>query len=460
MNVIRNYLYNVGYQLLALIVPLITAPYVSRVLTPKGVGYYSYTNSIIQYFALIASVGIGYYGNRQIAYYRDNKEKMSIEFWEILIVKLIFFLISFLLFIFFVRIYNKFSIYLWAQFIYVLADFKRTVIRNTLVKIISTILIFILVRTPNDLVIYILILSLSTLFADLTLWPPLKNIIIPVQLRSLNPWKHIIPTLILFIPQIATQLYVQLNKTMLGVMDSTNASGFYQYSDNLVRMVLAIVTSVGTVMLPHVANTFSKGDIDEVNNLLYKSFDFVSLLAFPLSFGIAGISIKLAPLFYGKGFAQVGEAMLIESSIIIWIAWSNTIGTQYLIPTNKVKDYTNAVSLGAITNIAINIPLIHVWGLYGAMFSTAISEMVVMLYEMIKIGKQIRYKRLLKNCFKYFVASLIMFALVFYLNITLKMSVLSIILEIFIGLIIYSFTIIFLKPSILSEIEVLKKLKF
>lgn len=96
MKVIRNYLYNVGYQLLALIVPLITAPYVSRVLTPKGVGYYSYTNSIIQYFALVASVGIGYYGNRQIAYYRDNKEKMSIEFWEILIVK--FFSLVFLVY--------------------------------------------------------------------------------------------------------------------------------------------------------------------------------------------------------------------------------------------------------------------------------------------------------------------------------------------------------------------------
>lgn len=377
------------------------------------------------------------------------------------------------MFIFFLSIYDRFTVYLWAQYIYVLADFidiswfymgledfKRTVIRNTLVKIISTILIFAMVRTPDDLIIYILILSLSTLFADLTLWPPLKNLIIPVKFKFLNPWKHIVPIMVLFIPQIATQLYVQLNKTMLGIMDSTNASGFYQYSDNLIRMVLTIVTSVGTVMLPHVANNFSKGLIDKVNNLLYKSFDFVSLLAFPLSLGIAGISIKLAPLFYGKGFEQVGKAMFIESPIIIMIAWSNTLGTQYLIPTNKVKDYTNAVSLGAITNIVINIPLIHIWGLYGAMLSTTISETVVMLYEILKIGKQIRYKKLFANCFKYLLASSVMFGVVFYFNATLQMSFLSIIFEILIGIIVYLFILILLKPSILSQITILKKLKY
>lgn len=268
MRVVKNYLYNVGYQVLAIIVPLITSYYVSRVLSPEGVGANAFTNSVIQYFMLIANIGIGYYGNREIAYVRDNKAKMAITFWEIQIVKTIMTIVAYVLFLLFMIFYSGNKTYMWAQSINLVAvafdiswlyqgieDFKRTVLRNTFVKIISMIAIFIFIKSPKDVALYIIVLALSTLLGNLTLWPHAVNNYGHVEHDTrLNPWHHFVPIVVMFIPQIATQLYVQLSRTMLGVMVDQKASGFYQYSDSIIKLVLAFVTATGTVMLPHVAN--------------------------------------------------------------------------------------------------------------------------------------------------------------------------------------------------------------
>ena len=176
MRVIKNYLYNAGYQLLAIIVPLITTPYVSRVLHPVGVGDFSYTSSIIQYFVLIAGMGVGYYGNREIAYLRENRYEMSKAFWEIQIVKTFTTIIAFIIFVLFLYWYEHYILYLWIQAINIIAvafdiswlymgveNFKPTVVRNTIFKILSTIMVFIFVRNSNDVGIYILITALSVI---------------------------------------------------------------------------------------------------------------------------------------------------------------------------------------------------------------------------------------------------------------------------------------------------------
>ena len=329
MKVIRNYLYNVGYQVLAIIVPLITSAYVSRVLRPEGVGANAFTNSIIQYFILFASMGIGYYGNRQIAYVRDNRIKMAKTFWEIQIVKTIMTLVSIIAFEIFLIFYTRQFDYMVAQSLNLVAvafdiswfyegveNFKVTVLKNSLVKIVSMIAIFLFIKGPYDVTLYIVVLALSTLLGNLTLWPDIYRDLPKVKIKSLNPWIHFLPMVELFIPQIATQVYVQLNRTMLGIMVNETASGYYQYSDSLVKLILALVTATGTVMLPHVANAVSHGDMKKVNQMLYKSFDFVSAMAVPMMFGLAAISLTLAPKYYGPGYGPVGPAMMIESIVI------------------------------------------------------------------------------------------------------------------------------------------------
>ena len=465
MRVVKNYLYNVGYQVLAIIVPLITSYYVSRVLSPEGVGANAFTNSIIQYFMLLANIGIGYYGNREIAYVRDNKQKMAATFWEIQIVKTVMTVVAYLSFVVFMAFYSGNKTYMWAQSINLLAvafdiswlyqgleDFKRTVLRNTFVKITSMIAIFIFIKSPKDVALYIIVLALSTLLGNLTLWPHAVNNYGHVDRGTkLNPWRHFVPTVTMFVPQIATQLYVQLNRTMLGLMVDQKASGFYQCSDNLVKLILAFVTATGTVMLPHVANAFAQHDMEKVHKMLYKSFDFVSALAYPMMFGIAGVSLTLAPLYYSSKYAPVGPAMLIESIVILMIGWSNVIGTQYLLPVNRVKDFTTSVTIGAVVNIIMNFPLIHLWGLNGAMWSTVLSEISVTAYQLFVVRKSLDIRKIFTGSWKYLLSGIVMFVPVFWLNTHMKASWLWMLVEIIVGIVVYGVMIILLKPPVVYQ---------
>lgn len=467
MRVVKNYLYNVGYQVLAIIVPLITSYYVSRVLSPEGVGASAFTNSIIQYFMLLANVGIGYYGNREIAYVRDNKQKMAATFWEIQIVKTVMTIIAYLFFVIFMAFYSDNKTYMWAQSINLIAvafdiswlyqgleDFKRTVLRNTFVKIVSMIAIFIFIKRPKDVASYIAVLALSTLLGNLTLWPhAVNNYGHVAHGTKLNPWHHFIPTVTMFVPQIATQLYVQLNRTMLGLMVDQKASGFYQYSDSIVKLILAFVTATGTVMLPHVANAFAKGDMKKVHEMLYKSFDFVSALAYPMMFGVAGVSLTLAPLYYSAKYAPVGPAMLIESIVILMIGWSNVIGAQYLIPVNRVKDYTTSVTVGAVVNIILNFPLIHFWGLQGAMWATVMSEISVTTYQLFVVRNSLNVKQMFGSTWKYLLSGAVMFVPVFWLNTHMKSSWLWLLIEVIVGTVIYVCMVFLLRAPIIDQLK-------
>ena len=472
MKVVRNYLYNVGYQVLAIIVPLITAAYVSRILRPTGVGAYAFTNSIIQYFILLASMGIGYYGNRQVAYIRENCTQMAKTFWEIQIIKTIMTLFAYIVFEVFMMFYTRQTTYMWAQSLNLVAvafdiswfyegveNFKVTVLKNSIVKIVSMMAIFVFIKNSSDVTLYIIVLALSTFLGNLTLWPDIFRDLPKIKINELNPWPHLWPMLELFIPQIATQVYVQLNKTMLGGMVNETSSGYYQYSDSLVKLILALVTATGTVMLPHVANAVSHGDMKHVNSLLYHSFDFVSAVSIPMMFGLAAISLTLVPKYYGPGYEPVGPAMMIESIVILMIAWSNALGVQYLLPIHDQKNFTISVTVGAIVNLLLNIPLIRIWGLDGAMWSTVFSEVSVTLYQLIAVRNKLSYRKLFASLWKYLLAGVLMFILVFWMNTHMKVSWLMMGLEVIVGIIVYSFMILILRAPIVGQAKKLIRKK-
>ena len=475
MKVIKNYLYNAGYQLLAVLLPLITAPYVSRIIGAHGIGINTATNSTIQYFILLGSIGIGLYGNREIAYLRSNKQAMSEAFWEIQILKMVMVTISygaFLVYLTFCPVYKEYmliqSINLIAaavdiSWLYMgLEDFKKTVLRNTMVKLASAAMIFMFVKDANDTWIYIFVLAISVLGGNLTLWPYVKKTLVKVDFKKLHPFRHFKPTIALFIPQIAIQVYLVLNKTMLWAMVNSDVAGFYDRSDTLVRLVLTLVTATGTVMLPHVANAFHEGKEETVNNLTADSFDFVSCISIPMFAGLAAIGQKLAPLFFGPQFKPVGMAVCLEAIVIVLIGWSNVIGQQYLLPTNKIKIYTGSVVSGAIVNLILNLPFIYLWGLHGAVFATICSEIVVTGYQIWHVRNNLSLKKMFINVPKYALASLTMFIVVnricamFNLTSTFK-SILAIASEIILGTIIYGGMLLLMKPTILNKLGIIVK---
>lgn len=472
MKVIKNYLYNAFYQVFILIVPLITTPYLARVLGPKGVGINSYTNSIIQYFILFGSIGVSLYGNRQIAFVRDDRKQMTETFYEIFFMRMVTILLACIAFGIFLFFVNEYQIYYLAQAVSIIAaafdiswffmgveNFAVTVFRNLLIKIITLISIFMFVKSYNDLTIYILILSLSLLIGNLTLFPSLHRYIDKPVFANMHIWIHLGPSLVLFVPQIATQIYLVLNKTMLGSMTSVQAAGYFDQSDKMVKMVLAIVTATGTVMLPHVANAFAKGEHSKTKDYLYGSFSFVTAVSVPMTIGLAIIAPKFVPLFFSSKFNAVIPVMMIESIVILLIAWSNAIGTQYLLPTKQVKFYTTSVILGAIVNLVANIPLIAMYGAVGAAIATVLSELTVTLYQLISVGKQISYSRLFDDFFKYIVAGIVMGISVGVCEYFFKNNWLLLIIEVMFGVLIYTICLLILKTKIMLKLKEILNLK-
>jgi len=285
MKVVKNYLYNAFYQVFILLVPLITIPYLARVLGPTGVGINSYTNSIIQYFILFGSIGVDLYGNRQIAFVRGDKVRLTQTFYEIFIMRVITICIAYAAFIVFLMFTHEYKNYYLAQSLSIIAaafdiswffmgveNFAVTVFRNLLIRIVTLICIFSFVKSSADLYIYILILSVSLLLGNMSLFPSLHRYINRPNFKGLHITRHLMPSIILFVPQIATQIYLVLNKTMLGSMISVRAAGYFDQSDKIVKMVLAIVTATGTVMLPHVANAFANGEHKRFIHIFIKVF--------------------------------------------------------------------------------------------------------------------------------------------------------------------------------------------
>lgn len=472
MKVIKNYIYNVGYQFLTMLLPLITGPYISRVLGPKGVGINTYTYTIANWFVLLGSVGVAFYGNRQIAYVRKDSKKLSLNFWEIFIMKLITIIIALIIFIVYISTIGIYKEYQLVQASYVIAaaldiswffmgieNFKITVMRNTVVKITSLILIILFVKSENDLLIYITILALSTLIGNLTLWPYIKEYLVKISIKELRPFRHLKDSLILFLPLAAIQIYANLNKIMLGIFDTTTSSGFYDKSDVIVKMVLTIGTSLVTVLVPRASQSFAEGKMDEVKKILYKSFSFISFISVPLWLGLASISLKFGAFFYGKDFQIVGKAMFIESILIVIISWASVVGNQYLVPTNQTKEYTKSIFIGAFVNIVLNIPLIKVFGLYGAIVSTVLSEASVTFYQLYSLRDQIDYRKIFADLKKVMLSGLVMFVVVLPLNIYIKLNIITLLIEISVGVVVYTCMTHYLKLPIVKDIEnlILKK---
>lgn len=466
-SIAQNYGYNLIYQILILILPLITTPYISRVLGAEAIGIYSYTLSIVTYFILFGSLGIAMYGQREIAYCQEDKKNRSKTFIEIATLKVVTMLIAMVVFYMiyingtqYQMYYKIFLLELIANcfdiswFFQGIEEFKRTVTRNIIVKLISVILIFALVKTTNDLSIYIFIYVLSTLIGNLSLWFYLPKYIEKVDKKELKIFKHLKPTIALFIPQIAIQIYTVLDKTMIGqiILDKSEV-GYYEQAQKVIKILLTIVTSLGTVMLPRMANTFANGEKEKLRNYMKNSFNFVFFLAFPILFGVLGVSSNFVPIFFGKGYDKVIVLMNVISPILLMIGMSNIMGMQYLMPTKKTREFTISVTLGAIINFLLNLLLIGNYMSIGASIATVIAEATVTGMQIYFMRKEFKMREFLKLAKNYFLGGLLMFAVVVLIrNITASIFY-NLVLQIFVGIVAYFLFLIIIKDKLIIQVK-------
>lgn len=465
MKVIKNYLYNAGYQILLMLAPVITTPYVSRVLGAHNNGVNTYTNGWVTFFYLIGQLGIAFYGNREIAYHRDDKYERSKIFWEIISLQVITSTLSLMAYIVAVMLFSStFKVYFLLQALWIVAygldiswyfmgmeDFKKTVTRNTFVKLISIGMIFLLVRNEGDLARYVFLLGFAQLAGSVTLWPYLRKSIQWVRLRYWRPFKHFYPTLLLFIPTITTQIYLVVNRIMLGRMAPQAAVSQFDFGDKIVKLVLAVVTATGTVMLPHIANKFAAGDIKGVRASLYKSFDFVTAVSVPMMFGLMAIAYKFAPWFLGNQYGPTGGVIFYESPVILMIAWSNVTGTQYLMPIHREHEYTISVTIGAIVNIVANLFLIAWFGAKGAAVATVVSELAVAAVQLSDINGTIRRRKLFAPMWRYLLSGLFMYIIVSRINKMMQMTFINLTIQIILGVIIYVSCLFLMRAPIINQ---------
>ncbi|MDO5557060.1 MAG: flippase [Clostridia bacterium] len=425
-----NYFYNLFYQILVIVLPLITTPYLSRTLGAEAIGTYSFTLSIVTYFVLFGSLGVAIYGQREIAYVQDNKKSKTSIFWEIFLLRLITMVISMIIYYLIYGIKGNYVIYYRiliielinqavdiSWFFQGLEEFKKTVIRNSAVKLLFVASVFLFIKTPNDLIKYILIVSLANLFGNVSLWLYLPKYLNKIKLKELNIIKHFKPIIILFIPQIAIQLYTVMDRTMIGMIcPDIEEVGFYEQAQKIVKLLLTIVTSLGTVMIPRMAHTLSKDDQFMVKEYIKKSFSFVVFLAFPICVGICLIAKEFVPIFFGEGYDQVIILIQVISPIILFIGISNLIGNQYLLPARKQKEFTISVTCGAVVNMILNYFLIKEFAAMGASIATVIAEFVVVAIQSYYIYKIINIKEIFDIARNNIIATIVMFFVVVILN--------------------------------------------
>lgn len=466
-SISKNYLYNLFYQILVIVMPLITTPYLSRVLGAEAIGIYSYTLSIATYFILFGTLGISLYGQREIAYVQEDDKKRSITFWEILFLKIITMTIS--IFIFWVTygMHGQYKIYyrilvieLISQCIDIswffqgIEEFKKTVIRNSIVKLIFAICIFMFVKSPNDLIKYIVIIAGANLFGNMSLWIYIPKYIQKVAIKDLHVFKHLKPTILLFIPQIAVQIYTVLDRTMLGIIiEDKSEVGFYEQAQKVVKLLLTLITSLGTVMVPRMASTFAKGDKEQLKKYMYSSFSFVFFLAFPIMAGLILISGEFVPIFFGQGYEKVAVLINVIVPITLFIGLSNIIGTQYLLPTKRQTEFSISVIVGAIVNFILNIIVIKKYASIGASITTVIAEFLVTAVQFYFVRKEIDIKTVLRLSKNNIIATVIMFGIVYITTKVLTLhGIYSIIIQITEGCIIYGIILILLKDSFINDV--------
>jgi O-antigen/teichoic acid export membrane protein len=466
MSIAANYLYNALYQLIVILIPFITVPYVSRVLGAEGIGINAYTSSIFQYFALFGSIGIGLYASRTVAYVRDDRRKLSKVFWSIFFLQLVLSTVSLILYlsftIFFIEKYkliqliqgiNLIAIAIDISWLFVgMEDFKKLVIRSVILRALGVIAIFIFVKNPGDLWKYI---SLSCIFGVLgqgIMWIYLYDIVDSSKISLKDIIVHLKPSLELFLPQIAIQIYLVLNKTMLGVLANKQEVGFYESSDKIIKMTLALLTATGGVMLPRVANSYAKGEYEKVDHYIYTTLNFVSYLAIPMIFGLIGISSKFVPWFFGEEFKKCVILIILISPIMIAISISNVLGFQYMIPTGKTKQFTISVCIGAVVNFALNLILIKRFYSVGAALATVAAEAAVTGTQIYLLRKQIKMFVLNRKLISYCLASFIMYIPVIATGYFLKTSPATTFIQIAVGIVVYVSASFLLKSDINSYI--------
>ncbi|OBZ33320.1 oligosaccharide flippase family protein [Megasphaera sp. DISK 18] len=470
-SVSKNYIYNVSYQLLLLITPFITTPYLSRVLEPAGIGTYSYTYSIVSYFILLASLGVADYAQREIAYQQDDPHLQSRTFYEVTLIRFLLVGLSLCIYYFVVSSFSDNHLIYWYQALNILAvlfdiswffqgleEFGKIVLRNFIIKFASVICIFVFIHQPEDLNKFVILIGMMNILSGISIWLYLPKYLVPVPRQEIKAFRNFSIIIQMFLPQIAIQVYTVLDKTMIGVMTgSPLENGYYEQAEKVVKLSLTIVTSLGTVMLPRIAYAYAHKDYETIRTNMMRSYRFVWFLTLPMFCGFIAVSNNFVPWFFGPGYDKVVPLMQILSGLVIAIGLSNVTGIQYMLPTNQQNKLTLTVICGAVVNFVLNLVLIPMMQSIGAAIASIIAEITVTAVQFYLVRQVFSISQIIRSSSKYLLSCLIMFAATYSLSHYLAPSIVHTVLIVAVGSCLYfSFLYFFKDPMLIMAIDKVK----
>ncbi len=445
----KNISYNIIYQIVTILMPLITAPYLSRIIGVSGMGMYSYTFTVAEYFVFFAMLGVSNYGNRTIAgCSSDNRCTTFINIYATQLSVSLMVIVVYIAYVHF--IVTNYKTLACIQLLYVMSGgiditwyffgtekFKLTTIRNVIVKLLCLGLIFAFVKSYGDIWKYTLIMASGYFVSQLLMWPYILHEL-KFQKPIVGEMKvHFKNMLILFIPVIAITIYKMMDKIMLEALCDVNSVGYYESAEKIVRVPAYVITAIGTAMLPRMSKLGHDNNRMKMLSYFGLSVELSGILIFGMAFGLMGISQILIPVYYGQGFEESIVLLEALSLSLLFTTWASAIRTQYLVPLKHDKEYIISVFGGAIVNLSLNSFMIPLFGSLGAVIATIAAEATVAIIQTIAVRKELPiFKQFLKYV-RFIIPACIMWVIINYIKSYFTMSISSIIILTCLGAALY-----------------------
>lgn len=468
-SIIINFFYNSLLKIMNIAFPLITFPYVARILSPTGIGKVDFSLAVVQYFILISQIGIPLYGVRECSKYRNDKLKLTKTVQEILFINLVMVIVTFALFI--VTLYKIEPLQDYKNLLIIMSiiiissslgiewfyqaieEFRYIAIRSFFVKLFSLILIFLFVKEENDYIIYAIIIMLSLTIGHLyNFIYSHRHIKLFKRFSDYDLKRHVKPLLILFGMSLSVSIYINLDKVMLGLISGDQSVGLYTAANRMILVCLALVTSLGAVLLPRMSYYIKNNYENEARELIGKSIDFILMITIPMVIGIIMLAEPIILLFAGSNYEESITVIRIISPIIIMIGISNLIGVQILIAHGKEKLTLLSTLIGAGLNFLLNLILIPNLQHIGAAISTLLAESIV---TVVQVGLAFLYLKgniQYRNILSYLLGGILIFITCSIVNYFLEDLVLTASFSILISSFLYFILLYLLKNKLLFEV--------
>ncbi len=390
-----------------MLLPLVTAPYLSREVGTDGVGLYADAWTMSEIFCMIGMLGLADYGVRTIAQVRDNREELDRTFsgiWQMQLLVAGIALIAWLGYVFLAAGAEKtIALHLTMMSVSCLCSFdwclmgldlfKPIALRNTFVKLAAAACVFIFVKSKDDLWIYAFVWSLATLLGNLSCAVMLKGKVTYRRVSMKESLKHLKPCAVLFISVLAVSIYRKMDKVMVYNIAGVDQNGLYENAEKIIYCLSGFILAIGTVMMPKVAHMQKNGETERIASHIDRTMDLMICMVSAMAFGVAAVADRFAPLFFGEDFRYSGTLMIPLGFTLIMIGFANVIRTLVVLPQKRDHIFVKSVCCGAAVNLIVNLCLIPSMKSMGAVVGTLLAEMTVPVVQFILLRKELPYKR-------------------------------------------------------------------